>query len=293
MAQQKITLRKLRDFGENFNETFGFIRQEFGPLLKSFIATAGIFMVLHSIAVAWYSSEQSSVFNDLFKGIGRQRDLGDTFTLGYFVNIGFSILLYCAMNTGLTAYFMAYSDKNGESPNMSEVWGYFSRYFFKVFLFSIPIMLIIIVGTVFCILPGIYFGVVFMPFTTVAMVENLSFGDTFNRCFTLIKENFWISLAIYLVSYIVFAFMSGIITFIVGIIFGITAVMSTKQFGSAYVVIMSAASIFQSVFYIVFYVSVILNYYNLAERKDGTGLMERINTMGDKEQSMFDNTGDF
>lgn len=293
MAQQKITLRKIRDFGENFNETFGFIRQEFSPLLKSFLAVGVIFMVMHSIAVAWYSSEQSSVFNDIFKGITTRREMSDTFTLGYFLNIGLYYVLYCAMHTAITAYFIVYEEKQGESPTMPEVWNCFARNFLKVVLYSIPTLIVTLIGLVLCLVPGVYFGVVLAPFATVVMVEGRSFTDSFNRCFQIIRENFWVSLAIYFVSYIVYSFMSGIISFILGIIFGVTAFMTTKQFGTAYVLIMSATSIFQFIFYIVFYVSVILNYYSLVERTDGTGLMDRINAIGDKEQSMFDNTGEF
>lgn len=293
MAEQKITLRKLRDFGENYNETFGFIRQNFGPLLKSFFAVAGIFMLLHSIAIAMYSSEQSSFINDVFKDIAANRSVADTLSIGYFLNLGSYYLLYVAMQTAITGYFMAYDEKDGEKPAMTDVWKYFSRNFFKVFFYCIPLVLLLIIGTLFCLVPGIYLGVVLTPFVSVVMIEERSFTGSFNRCFTIIKENFWISLAIYLVSYIIFSMMSGIITIVIGAIVGVATLFTTKQIGPAYVIIMSLASVFQFIFYIVFYVSVMLHYYNLVERTDGTGLLNRINDIGNKEQGFFDNSGDF
>lgn len=293
MAQQKITLRKLRDFGENYNETFGFIRQNFSPLLKSFFAVAGVFMLVHSIALAMYSSEQSSLIDDIFKDIVRNRSVSETFGWGYFLNLGSYYLLYVAMQTAITAYFMAYEEKEGEKPGMADVWKYFSANFFKIFFYSIPAMIVIIIGTLFCIAPGIYFAVVLTPFASVVMVEGRSFTDSFNRCFTIIRENFWISFAIYLVSYIIYSMMSGIITFIIGAIVGVTTFVTTKEMGAAYVIILSLASVFQFIFYIIFYVSVMLHYYNLAERTDGTGLLSRIDDIGNKEQAFFDNSGDF
>ena len=44
-----MELRKLRDFGENINDTFQFIRQEFKPLLKSFFAIAGVLILVTGI----------------------------------------------------------------------------------------------------------------------------------------------------------------------------------------------------------------------------------------------------
>ena len=87
--------------------------------------------------------------------------------------------------------------------------------------------------------------------------------------------------------------MSGIITIVIGAIVGVATLFTTKQIGPAYVIIMSLASVFQFIFYIVFYVSVMLHYYNLVERTDGTGLLNRINDIGNKEQGFFDNSGDF
>lgn len=293
MAQQKIVLRKIRDFGENYNDTFGFIRQNFAPLLKSFFAVTGVFMIIHAIALAFYSSGQSSVINDIFKDVITERNVANVFGWDYFLNIASYFVLYAAMHTAITAYFMAYDNHMGEPPAMADVWYYFSRYFLKVFFFSIPAFIVVLVGLLFCILPGIYFAIVLTPFSTVIMVEDLSFSDAFNRCFKIVKENFWISFGIYVVSYIIFSTMSGLITLIVGAIVGVSAYFTTKEMGSAYVLIVSLASVFEFIFYIVFYVSVVLHYYNLAERTDGTGLLQRIDEIGNKPQDLFDNSGDF
>ena len=240
-----------------------------------------------------YSSEQSSIIDDIFKDIVNKREVPDAFGIGYFLNIGSYIVLYVAMQTIITAYFMAYEEKEEGRPEMSDVWKHFSRNFFKVFFYSIPAMIVIIIGIVLCVLPGIYVGVVLTPFVAVVMIERLSFTESFNRCFTIIRDNFWISFAIYLVSYIIYSTMSGIITLVVGAIVGVATFVTTKQMGSAYIIIMSLASIFQFIFYIIFHVSVMLHYYNLAERTDGTGLLNRINDIGTKEQGFFDNTGEF
>jgi hypothetical protein len=44
--------------------------------------------------------------------------------------------------------------------------------------------------------------------------------------------------------------------------------------------ITSISSIFVYVFYIVFYISVCLNYYSLAEKLDGFGMAKRLESLG-------------
>jgi hypothetical protein len=49
MAEQKVELRKIRDLSENLNDTFTFIRQNFKPLVTSFLGIAGIVMLANAI----------------------------------------------------------------------------------------------------------------------------------------------------------------------------------------------------------------------------------------------------
>jgi uncharacterized membrane protein YjjP (DUF1212 family) len=69
-----------------------------------------------------------------------------------------------AMRVTLIAYVKVYERKQGEEPEFAEVWAEFSRYFLKVFLYSLLILLVIAVGMVLCILPGVYLWVELLPF---------------------------------------------------------------------------------------------------------------------------------
>lgn len=280
MAQQKIQLRKIRDFGENLGDTFQFIRQEFKPLLTAFILISGIFILAASILGGLFQKEMFGIFDE-FKtgGIANQQVFTNYFTLGYFGFIIVSLLSMAAMQTVIAVY-MKFYDEHGVSPTVQEVWSGFAKNFLKVFLYSIPQIIIIIISLFLCILPVFYTVTVLMPLTFIIVNEDISFGEVFSRCFDIVKQNFWISLAIYLVSYIIYSVSSGIVGLVVGGVAGAGAYFSTDELSSTAAIATSVLSVVQYVFYIIFFVSVGLHYYNLTELKDGTGLERRLENLG-------------
>jgi hypothetical protein len=283
MAQQKIELRKIRDLSENLNDTFAFIRENFKPLLTSFLAIGGIFMLANSILNGIY---QSQVGGGMLRNImgGNSTPMTSPFdiiTPTYFVVVGLAWLNLMAMGVVITCYMKLYDQSTGEAPTIEQVWNEFKKHFLKVALFNIPLTLLMIVGFVLCLAPGIWLAVVLMPFSIILIVEEQTFGDAWNRCFAIIKDNFWSSLGIYLLVYIIYAFSAGIISGVFAVLTGFISYFTTNDISSTIGIATSVLNIFSFVFYIVFYVSVCLHYFNLAERHDGTGLQRRLDTLGE------------
>ncbi len=280
MVQQKIQLRKVRDFGENLNDTFQFIRQEFKPLLTCFLLISGIFILAAGIVNGFY---QSHAFNflDILKNNGgnEQKDFDQIFNSTYFLLIAAALLNLVAMRVTLACYLKLYEEK-GESPTVQEVWNQFIKYCFRIFIYSLLIWLMILLGCLLCIAPGVYLAVVFAPFELVVIIEDESLGNAVSRCFTLIKNNFWISLAIYLVSYLIYSFSAGIIGAIVAASAGLASYFSTRDTNTTVGIVTGILNIFSYLFYIVFYISVAMHYFNLTERADGAGIMQRLQNLG-------------
>jgi hypothetical protein len=292
MAEQKIELRKIRDFGQNINDTFVFLRQNLKPLLLSFFAICGVFMIGQAIFSGIYQSHSLGVFDQIFSGrtnpAYQNRGLGDVFNFEYMLMMLFTMLTFVAMNTALGAYLKFYLENDGGQAGMDDIWNIFKKYFFKVFLYSIPIVLLIIVGTVLCVLPGIYLGVVLVPFSFIIMIEDTGLNGAFNRCFEIIRNNFWPSLVVYFVAYLIYAVSSGIISAVVSIIFGAAAYFTTKSIGSTVAVATSFFNMFSHIFYVIYFVSAALQYFTLVETRDGTGILNRIDNIGSDKNS-FDN----
>lgn len=288
MAEQKIEFRKIRDFGENLNDTFFFIGQNFKPLLKSFFAICAIFLFSQAIISGLYQSRTFSVFDQLKKGSLGLKWISSVFSIDYFLVLFTGWMAYISIKTTLGAYIKYYVDNNGLRPGIEDIWSIFKKYFFKIFFYSLPVFLLIVAGYLFCIIPGIYLAVVLVPFEIILIMEDASFSQAWNRCFSIIKENFWISLATYVVAGLIYYFCSGIISSVVGIITGIGAFLTTDNISTTAAIVTSVLSIISSTFYLIFFVSVTFHYFTLVEIKDGTGILSRINNIG-KEKNNFDN----
>ena len=289
MAEQKVELRKTRDFSENLNDTILFIRQNFKPLLASFLCIAGVFMLTSAIINGLYQSQMGSLFEQIFnRKRTRPTSPVEVFNANYFLLIIFAWINYVAMQVAVISYIKVYEVKNGEAPSIAEVWDVFRRYFLKVFFYSIPIALLTALGFILCIAPGVYLAVVFVPFSVILMIEDETFGGAYDRCFKLVKNNFWISLGIYFLTYLIAAFSSGIISIVVGGIAGLISYFTAKNISTTVGILTSILDIFGLIFYIVYYLSVCLHYFNLAEKYDGTGMMRKLDSIGGKDQN-FDN----
>jgi hypothetical protein len=289
MAEQKIELRKIRDFGENLSDTFLFIKQNFKSLLKCFFAICGMFMIAHAIFNGIYQSHAFGIFDQFRRGvITRQNDFTQVFTPEYFLTIFLALLSYTSMRVVLGSYIKFYAENDHQTPTIADVWNIFRKYFFKILLYNIPIFILIVIGTCLCIAPGVWLAVVFVPFDIILMMEDASFGDAFNRSFAIVKENFWMSCGIYIVAGLIYLFSSSIVGVVVGIIVGILAFFSTNSIGTTMGIVTSLLNVFSGVFYTVFFVSAALNYFNLVEKHDGTGILQRVENMGTAKND-FDN----
>jgi uncharacterized membrane protein len=82
--------------------------------------------------------------------------------------------------------------------------------------------------------------------------------------------------------YIIYSFTAGIISGVFALLTGLASYFTTKDVSATIGIATSVLNIFSFVFYIVFYVSVVLHYFNLTERQYGTGIMQRLNTLGEK-----------
>ncbi len=281
MAEQKIELKKTRDFSENINDTFLFIRQNFKPLVLSFLGIAGLFILANSVFSGLYQSQFSGVFKQIFGNLGREQySPFQLINQNYFLLLLLSLLSMNAMQVCVISYIKVY-DPALPAPTIQQVWAVFSRWYLNVFFFSIPVYLLMIVGFFFCLAPGVYFAVVLTPFPVVMIIEEKGFGDAFSRCFEIIKKQFWPSLLLYVVVYLIYSFSSGIISFMLATITGALSYFSTGQISTTIGMVSSVLTAFSFVFYIVYYVSVTLHYFNLVEKRDGTGMLERLDRLGE------------
>lgn len=285
-----IELSKTRDFGEIISDSFLFIRQNLKPLISCFFVFCGFFL-LASIATGIIQSlKVINVVNNFGTAGSGASDIPRTpfsrFGVEYAMQMIFMLLTYTAIPVTILSFMTLYKEKGNIAPTNEEVWGYFKYYFLKVLGATIVNAIVLIVGTMFCLIPGIYFYPILGLVFPIMIVENTTFGYAFSQSFKLIKDNWWMTFGVLFVT----GLMVYICMFVVSIPFSAANLWSIFfERGQHRHLHMSATSVILGsiigqaghILYILPFVALTICYFSLTEIKDATGLMGRINQLGD------------
>lgn len=284
--QSKVELAKVRDFGEIINDTFLFLKQNIKPLLKYFFIFCGIFVIAGVVSASLYQLKITNTMNSISNGTYNNMEYKPSFFnfIGpeFFMTSTFAFLSVITIQVTILSYIALYKEKDKEVPTTEEMWGYIKYYYLKILGSSILLNLLLIIGFVFCIIPGLYLAPILALILPIMIIENTSFSYAFNRCFFLIKENWWATFGVMVVVWIIFSVCRGIIvlpTSIINIISLVThpnkAVLSVPG-----AVITAGLQQLSLVFLMIPIIALSLCYFNLTESKDGTSLMDKISKLG-------------
>ncbi len=291
--EQKIEMRKMRDFSAKINATFEFLRQNFKPLVKAIIYIAGPAILAQSVVYGYYNR---SVVN--LTSTGRQAPDGFASFLGEFsLWLGLTILLggiaYVMLVAVVGEYVRIYDTKPFPSRiEVNEVWNGVKGYLFSLTGALIVSAVVIMVGIVLLILPGVYVMIVLSLMAPVLIMERKSLGESFTRSFALITDKWWSTFGL--------LFVTGLISVFMGYMFVIPQVIftflitfnSVSENPTALPLWYEVGLIFSSMLYMmgatflraIPVLAIMFQYFNLVERKEAAGLMAKLDTFGQTPQ---------
>jgi len=284
----KIEFKKRRDFGQIINDTFTFIRQNFKSLMTTYFIFCGLFVLGGMLSMLLQQYKTVNMFNNMDINSGtRNISFIDRFGFEYILAIIFSLASYASTVVAVLSYIAVYVQKGNQVATTDEVWGYFKYYFLKVFGSSLLLSLLVGVGLLFCLIPGLWL----LPFVSVIfpimIMENGSLGYSFNRSFKLVKDNFWLTFGTLIIVYIiVYACMTVVV--LPTTLLSMIGLFSHKrpEMSLIFTMLSTVLQYLCQVFTIIPMVTVALIYFNLLEEKENTGLMERISNFGNTEKPM-------
>lgn len=280
---ETVEFKKRRDFGQVINDTFTFIRQNIKPLIKTYFTFCGLFVLASMATLLLQQFKMVNVINTV-GGMGHTRGIG-LYGIEYFLSLIFSFASYSSMTVAVLSYIAIYVQKGNQTPTLDEVWGFFKYYFFRVFGSSFLLMLLLIIGFMFCLVPGFYlFPFIAMMFP-IMVIENSSLSYSFSRSFSLIKENFWVTFGTLIIVWIIVYACTTLIVLPTSL-FNMLAMFSSKnpQMSLTLTLITTVLQSLCQVFTIVPIITISLMYFNLVEEKENVGLMERISNFGNTEK---------
>ncbi|MBL4675341.1 MAG: hypothetical protein JKY70_03925 [Mucilaginibacter sp.] len=285
--QPKVELAKTRDFGEIINDTFTFIKQNFKELIKNAYLFCGVLFLAGALLTSLQQYKMMKAFEDVQQQTTPTYDSvnGTTmFGVNYFIGLFLIMLAGTLLTLSVISYMALYKQKGSIKPTSAEVWAYIKYYVGRSLLNTLVMIILLPLAFVLCIVPGFYLAPIIALILPIIVFENGSFSYAFNRSFQLIKNNWWLTAGAMFVSWIIAYFIMAAISLPASII-GMSTILfrpttALHNMGLAAVIVTVLVQMVAMLVYIVPTVTLSLCYFNLAETKEGTSLLERINNLG-------------
>lgn len=279
--KQHIELRKLRDFGQVFNDTFVFFKDNLKPLLRSLFVICGLLIAISAISTAATFLNVSSIasFTPMQNTYSMESHTVSMLTSAVVTIIVLMITQSCISLVTL-CYISVYLQNKKQEPELIQVWGYFKYYFWRVIGATLLLGLLAGIGCLFCVLPGIYLAVVFSMVIPVIIMENASFGYAFNKSFSLIRNNWWFVFGVIIVVWLIIFVAYKIAGIPLSLVALTSKLLTTKSLITPLLIFFSIMQNLLIVTHSLLTIAIALCYFDLSEQKEAIGLLSRIENFG-------------
>ncbi|MEL6811198.1 MAG: hypothetical protein AAFP76_07680 [Bacteroidota bacterium] len=285
-----IQFKKQRDLGEILTDTFKFIRLNFKPLFGMVFRLAGPALLLMVISFIYYNQ---SLMNSMGGGY-----YDNPFSLGVIVAILLllicGIAYYSLLYGTILHYIKSYVNNKGEVKREEVVQG-IRQNFWSIIGVSILVGLISFAGFVLCFFPGVYFAVVLLSAYAIHIYEKRDVTDSISHCFQLIKGEWWITFATILVMgiiYYIVVLIAQVPQWIYFFARGFTmadqfSMDPTEMFDWGSTILSAVGMVVQYLMQSLLVITSAFIYFNLNEKKNFSGTMETIETLGNREDEII------
>lgn len=287
-----IEFKKQRELGDILSDTFGFVRTEFKLFFKTVLQISMPYLVFFLLAMAFYSYSVGDIFNLNNVNKNPFSDSGVfVMIIAVIVVIISALLAYTISTAAILHYIKSYNAHQG-MVDIEEVKLNTNKTFGPLLLLNITKWLVLVFSAMLCFFPVFYFMVPMGIVLCILVFENKDISDSFSYSFTLIKDEFWITLATIIIIGIIvavagyaFSVPASIYSIIkMGIFSGEVDPAHINLFNDPILVILNLLSyLVQFLLHFITVVSSAFIYFNLNERKNFTGTLERIESIGNTD----------
>ncbi|HEY4151309.1 MAG TPA: hypothetical protein VGM41_20365 [Chitinophagaceae bacterium] len=300
--QQVVYLRKLRDFGEKISDSFLFLKQNWKKLFGLYAVFVVPFFIVAIVMGIFFAGH---VYANLLSSAESFRP-ADLLTGEFYIIILCLLLASSSYNTAVYSYFRVYDGQNGIKPTLQQVGQVFIAKFFKVFLYNfvITILLVLVaiipfiivmfipIVNIFAILFFILlFIVIIFYLNCIYVTEDMGLSGGISRLFYILSSRWWNTIWFMVVIFLIYSVFSFAVqlgmSLIKNIFFdSVFSPVRNRVAGAGPgainigVLLYGLLFIVQQMFYMIVFCSVGINYYSLAEEKDGSAIEAQIDSIG-------------
>src|SRR5690606_23970310 len=279
-----INFRRQRELGEVISDTFKFLRENYRQLFTLILKIAGPVLVILIISLGYYYYIGGG---NPFLDTGMDDNLWQFFLSIFLLLVSF--LLFFVLLQGTVLHFIRSYIENQGTVIEKEVYAGVRSDFGHLLGVGIIVPIIIFMGIVLCVLPGIYLWVPLSFSAALVVFSQKGIIDSITETFELIRDNWWMTfLSLFVMALLVY--FIGLIFQIPMFIYLMVKMVSVVQEGSAanpeamfdwvYIVFSVIASIAQYLLYSILIIAIAFIYYDLDEKKHFTGTYETISKLG-------------
>lgn len=287
---EKIEFKKQRELGAIITDTFRFIRFNWKSLFGMIFKIAGPALIVLVVAYVFYIQSTIGGFGGSM--IDSSASFGITLILSAIVLL-LAMVAYYGLLYGTIIHYIKSYIKNDGVANESEVRAGIKDNFWSIIGIAIMVGFITVFGLLLCFIPGIYLGTVLATTYAIHIFEKRDATDSISYSFQLIKGEWWMTFATLLVMFILYYVIVIIVQvpqYVYFFIKGFTVAEQinadpSSMFDWVYTTLSSIGMIVQYLMQTILVISTVFVYFNLNEKKNFTGTMETIETLGNRDET--------
>lgn len=290
---QESDFRQERDFGAKISATFEFIGAHFRPLARVLLYIALPAALVHAVLAGLLQSQLATHIQTT-AGRAPAHPGGIWQRQGYAYTTMFSSPAYYATSLlsqvfttlivlsvyGYLLHCLQRTDPRREIT-VADVWAVVRREFVGTFFSVWGITLVVILGFVVLVLPGLYLSVPLSLFFIVRLVEGTGFGATLSRCLHLTRGKWWSTFGLLFIMVMLLYMLLIAAGSVAGLLSGGFLALLKSARSPLFVAVTGAlTTLFTLLIYPPLLIALAFQYFNLVERKEGRGLHALVDQLG-------------
>ncbi|AZQ64695.1 hypothetical protein EI427_20950 [Flammeovirga pectinis] len=283
MQTEQFDFNKERGLGEKIEFTFSFWKENFKVILISVLTLVTPFVIIGGSMTTYASTDflQNSVVDpSIVANNPFAMFANPLFITGYIL----SIIGYIMLTSVGTGIIKVYFDK--EELTVDNVRKTAMSYIGKVFGLSITSLLLVFIGSMVFLIPGIYLAIGFSVAIPIAVFEDVSISEALSRSRKLISGNWWSTFGYLIVLSFIASILGSIIGFVGGLFIGgnVESIIAsggeiTESYSVMLLVINFLSGLVTPVFYVIIYLGIVVQYFSLKEQKEATSILNDVEAM--------------
>jgi len=318
-TSEPIEFQKVRDFSNKLNVTFEFVSQNFKSLTRCLLYLVGPPALVTSLLFGSVFGDYMKAVMGMAGPGGQEAFTNFLTSINFWLAVGLALIVATITGVMMTAtvnnFVILYREKQGTNIEVEEVWDrvkktfgmYFSTLIGYVFVaiaayivFLIPVVAFVAVSPVIVFFLALAFivGIIYLFIATslvftVRGFETQSFFGSLSRSMFLVRGKWWSTFGLTMVFSIIVSTISSVfiipwyVMFIITTLHNVERGMSSMPGESNSMLTIISFSLYYLVYYVLGslpQLALIFQYFNLVERKESRGLMEKMGDLGTGNQ---------